>query len=489
MNWRQALRRTAPDGADVPFDQRVVVLALGALTVVAAALRLPFLGHQSLWFDEIFTRNILGEPSLSRVWNHVQATESTPPLYYVLAWLEGGRSAVAMRLIPALALIAAVPVSYLAFARMVGQRAALATAAIVAVTPELVEYSMDARAYGLLVLTGLLSVWGFTGVLEQTTPRRYLGWAAASIACVWTHYFGGFLVGGEVLVLLAVRPAARRSTLVWTVAVAACLVPLIPLVLHQNGDERAAFISGVPLTTRLTQTVRGLAMGANVPRTWLEAAGLTVAVAGLGVGVVLALRSGSRSRRLLALTAIAFGAPLAIAVLRIEDRFYDRNLVFVLPLVAALAAPALLRLRAVPLAAYLVLATLASVWVAGNWRYEQADWRDALARTQAIDPGAAVIVVPAESEPVVETYLRRAPASTAMLARGAWVVVAPYRGAHQRALGPAPVPSVIATGLPGFSARRSLIVDGFRLILLGVRGPSPIVPAKLPGTAAFAPAP
>lgn len=177
-----------------------------------------------------------------------------------------------------------------------------------------------------------------------------------------------------------------------------------------------------------------------------------------------------------------------IAVLGIEERFYDRNLVFVLPLVAALAAPALLRLRAVPLALYLALAVLASVWVAGNWRYEQADWRDALARTQAIDPGAAVIAVTPVSEPVAQTYLRRGSTATTFPARRAWVVVEPYRAAHQRALGPAPVPGVITAGLSGFTPQRSLIVDGFRLILMGARSPSPIVPAKLPGAAVFGPA-
>jgi hypothetical protein len=29
---------------------------VGAATIVAAVLRLPFLGHQSLWLDEVFTR-------------------------------------------------------------------------------------------------------------------------------------------------------------------------------------------------------------------------------------------------------------------------------------------------------------------------------------------------------------------------------------------------------------------------------------------------
>ena len=481
--------RVGPHDADGPVavDQRVVWLVLVSATVVAAALRLPFLGHQSLWFDEIYTRRIVGEPSLLGVWNRVQATESTPPLYYVLAWLLGGRSAVSMRLIPTCALILAVPVSYLAFRRFVGEWAALATAAIVAVSPELVEYSMDARAYGLLVLTGLLSVWGFSCVLERNSRSRYLAWATAATACVWTHYFGFFLVAAEVSVLLTIRSAARRATAGWSVLIAACLAPLLPLVLRQNGDERAAFISGLPLMNRLTQTVREFAMGANVPRTWLEAAGLAVASVALASGVVLAARSESRSRTLLALAGLAFVVPLAVAALGIEDRFYARNLVFVVPLVAALAAPALLRLRGVPLALYLALAALTSLWLATNWRYEQTDWRGALARTRAIDPTAGTIAVTQFGEPVAQTYLGRAPTTTSVLARRAWVVIEPYRATHHRALGPAPVPTAISTGLPGFRPLEELIVHGFRLILIGTGRPLPIVPDKLPGTAVFAP--
>src|SRR5437660_6853008 len=98
-----------PAAAEGQLEPRLVWLVLVLATVLGAALRVPFLGHQSLWLDEIFTRDILGASSLSGLWHHIQSTESTPPLYYLLAWLFGGRSAVAMRAIPALALIAAVP--------------------------------------------------------------------------------------------------------------------------------------------------------------------------------------------------------------------------------------------------------------------------------------------------------------------------------------------------------------------------------------------
>ena len=241
-----------PLAAESQLEPRTVWLLLAGATFLAAALRLPFLGHESLWLDEIYTREIVREASLAGVWNHLEATESTPPLFYVLEWLAHARGAVALRLVPALSLTAAVPVAYLAFRRLVGQRAALASAAIVAVNPMLVFYSTDARGYGLFVLSALLSVWAFSALLEGASRRRFGLWALASVACVWTHYFGVFVVAAEVVALLVARPRLRLATAGWTALLAVCLAPLIPLVASQSGDERAGFIAGIPLATRIS---------------------------------------------------------------------------------------------------------------------------------------------------------------------------------------------------------------------------------------------
>lgn|GEM_PF-1426376 len=474
-------RRGEPlsDPREAPLDPRVVWLALAVSTLAAAALRLSFLNHQSFWFDEIYTRNVIAARTLAGLWHNVKATESTPPLYYLIAWLCGGRSAAAMRAIPAVALTVAVPVSYLAFRRLAGQRAALATAAILAVSPILVSYATDARAYGLLVLTAVLSVWGFSAVLEHGSPRRLALWGLACIACVWTHYFGIFLVAGEALVLLALQPQSRRGALWCSALIAICIAPLLALALSQAGDERSAFIAGMPLSTRLEQTVRQFAMGPNVPRTWLEAAGLVLACAAVAVGSVVAVRGRRGSHVLLTLLAAAFLVPLMLGALSIEDRFYSRNVVAALPLVAALAAPALLRLRAVPLAGYVVLATLSSVWVATDWRYEQTDWRGALQRAAAIDRNAAVVAVTKYSGNVAGTYWGEPAAHHAVLIRDAWIVVEPLRPPGHRDLRPAGIPPTVAGALRGFSPTRLQTVHAFRLILVTSHRPRMIDPRRL----------
>jgi len=249
----------------------------------------------------------------------------------------------------------------------------------------------------------------------------------------------------------------------------------------QSGDERASFIEKSPLATRVSDAVRQFAMGPNVPRSWLEGAGLAIVCIAVAVATWWAVRSRDRPPTLLVLLVVVCGAPLLLAVVGITDRFYARNLIVAVPLVAALAAPALLRWRAAPLVVYLVVAVVASVWVATDWRYEQADWRNALARAEAVDPRAPVVAVTTLGVPVVQTYLSRPPVgANGLLARQAWLIVEPRRAAGHRALGPAPMPDI-----PGFVREQALEVQGFRLILERASRPTRVGPASSPSMTVF----
>jgi hypothetical protein len=259
--------------------------------------------------------------------------------------------------------------------------------------------------------------------------------------------------------------------------VAVLSAPLIPLGLSQNGG-RSAFIASISLPSRFTGSVREFAMGTNVPRTWLEAAGVVVWCVAVAAGSISALRAGNGRRVLLVLAVAAFVVPLLAAVVGFEDRFYARNVIETIPLAAALAASALVAVRGAPLVLYLILSIVTSVWVATDWRYEQTNWRDALHRVEAIAPAAPVVAVTPSSAPVVRTYLGRGPATTPIVADRAWVVVEPVRASGQRALGPARVPAI-----PGFTARRSSVLDGFRLVLVAAPAPVPLRPP--PGTTVF----
>src|SRR5437763_3297510 len=308
--------------------RRSVWAALALVTGAALALRLPYLGNQSLWYDETFTRTIAAAPSITRLWHEVKATEGTPPLYYLLTWgwgkLFGIHSDAALRATSGLAGAACAPAAFLALRRLAGGGAALAAAALAAASPMLVWYSLDARAYSLLVLLSLVSIWSTSLVLERPTARRFAGWMLAAASVVWTHYFGAFLVVAEVALLLWRLPEARGRTVVWSAAAGVVAAPLLPVLAAQT-DARTDFIGSLALGDRLEQAGRQLAMGPNVPRAWLEAIGLAAAVAGVAAGL-LAARRLPRLREPAVLAGIAIGVPLFLSITDIEDRLLGRNL-------------------------------------------------------------------------------------------------------------------------------------------------------------------
>lgn len=479
-------------------------------TVAAALLRLPFLDGSSLWFDETYTAAVVDAGGLGAVWDRIGATESTPPLFYVLTWawsrVVGDSGEATLRTVSALASVAAVPVTWLALRRLVGRTAALAAAALVAVSPVLVAFALDARSYALLVLCALLGVWAFTALLEQVTTRRLALWGLAAAATIWTHYYGGFLVLAEVVTLLWLRPRARRGVVVAAGAVLVALLPLVGMLREQTGDERAGFIAGTGLLERIEQVVREFSLGANVPRTGLEAAGIALFLGGCAVGLTVAGRAALRRApvgeealrdgpaALLALIAVGLAVPSLLAVAGLYDRLYMRNLLYALPLLAGLAALGMVRLRALPLAAYAALCVTAVLWVHSDWRYEQTNWRDALATVVArdaradADAGAPVIAATPLGQPVVTHYLRVAPATAPLTTRRAWLVVEPARGPGQRALQPVAPAEADALVAARFPVRRERRVDGFRVVELEAPQPVQLAPGEWPGATLFEPA-
>ena len=292
----------------------VTWLALAAITAVAVALRAAFVGGQSLGYEEVFTAHIAEASSLGALWHGVKATESTPPLYYVLTWLwvklAGSHGAVALRMTSLLAGSLSVPVSFLAMRRFVSTRLALVVAWLCAVSPVLVSYAIYARSYALLVLVCALSVWALGALLERPSWQRFTLWGLAAALCLWTHYFTAFLLAAEAAVLFVRLPRERRRLLLCLAGVAAASAPLWSVFLAQNdASERTAYIATESLSGRLEGVVRQFAMGTNVPSAWLEGAGIAVVAAAGLYALVSALRKGQQLQHF-ADTFVGVGNPV-----------------------------------------------------------------------------------------------------------------------------------------------------------------------------------
>jgi mannosyltransferase len=268
---------------------------LAALTLLAAALRLSTLDLQSLWYDEAYTPVHVLHPSLSATWTSYVHSENSPPLWYLLEWLLTralGTGAVALRLLSALAGIAAVPVAWAIGSELSGRRAAIAGAALVATSPLLVWYSQEARAYGLFVLTASLALLCFVRALREPTPRRVWLFALAAALALLTHYFAVFLlipmIAGVALRLLGEMDRGQWTQRVRKIdpkkiaALAPLLLPvlvgaaLIPLVVAQGGHG-TQWIGQWALASRLEA----------IPQYYLT--GYTGSALGHGVELLVAL--------------------------------------------------------------------------------------------------------------------------------------------------------------------------------------------------------
>ncbi len=465
---------------------------LAGVTVIGFALRAIFVGDQSLGYEEVFTASVVGHSSLAGVWRGVQATESTPPLYYLLTWLwvklSAGDGAVALRYTSLLAGTATVPVAFLAMRSFVGRGLALVVAWLCAISPVLVGYAIYARSYALLVLVATLSVWAVGALLAQPSWRRWALWALAATACLWTHYFAAFLVVGEVAVLFATLPGQRRRLLVCSAAVALVTAPLWPLFLSQSGSsDRTAYIAADPLAGRLEGIVRQFAMGTNVPTAWLEGAGILLVVGATLLALARTYRQQA-TRVLAALALIGAGLPILSALTGIDDHLLPRNLLGVWICLAPLAAYGLTRLRGLPLAAYSVICIATVLAVQSDWRYQGSpDWSGASARIRALAAGEPVAVLPGTELAVAARYLHRAPLGGPLRTTDLWAMVQPARGAGERALNPVPDPPLAQLWGPGLQPVGELDYRGFRLIHLHAAVPTTVAPVPSANGPASAP--
>src|SRR5215211_79257 len=191
---------------------QATLIALAALTGLAALLRFSTLDLQSYWFDESVTVSLV-RLDLGGMLARIPDSESTPPLYYLLAWPWSkafGSGEVGLRSLSALLGTATVPLAYAAARELCSRRVGLALAALAAVNPVLVWYSQEARAYALLVLLTTLSLWSFARLLRRPSAAVAAAWAAASGLALLTHYFAAFAVLPEA-VWLAVAASRRHA--------------------------------------------------------------------------------------------------------------------------------------------------------------------------------------------------------------------------------------------------------------------------------------
>ncbi|HET8566447.1 MAG TPA: glycosyltransferase family 39 protein [Solirubrobacterales bacterium] len=381
------------------------LLALSGLIVLGAALRFATIDLQSYRYDEAVTVGRVLHPSLLDTFWAVPRSESTPPLYYLIAWLWSrpfGTGEVWMRSLSALAGTASILVVYLgARALPLPRRAGLVAAAAVAVSPVLIWFSQDARAYSLVFLLTALSFLFFARARRSGSRRDLAWWAAFSALALATHYFAGFVVAAEAAVLL--WSPGRRAVAVSLLPILATGALLLPIALEQREHAHAGWIASQPQGLRLERAAAKLVGSDNGEEHGRRATdpvpfALPLVLALVSPALLLAL-GAPQERRAAGPAAlvggIALALPLLLALLG-SDYVDGRNLlpVFV-PLLILLGAGFGVRRAGrwgLGLAgAFCLCGLLFTLEIDRLPRLQREDLRNAAAAVGSLRPGTVVV--------------------------------------------------------------------------------------------------
>ena len=357
-------------------------LAVAALTILGAGLRFYGLGHQGFWFDEANTA-LLVRFSPGKMLGLIPQSESTPPLYYCVAWVWArvfGDTEAGLRSLSALAGVLVIPVAYLVADKLVSRRAGVIAAALTACNPLLIWYSQEARSYELLALLTGLSLLAFVHARAAPAPRVLVLWVLAAAAALATHYYAALAVVPQAVWLLAQHRHDRRVRVAVGI-VAVCGLALVPLAASQNGTGHDSWIASAPFGPRLRQIIPQFLIGTNAPdRRLVKYLAYLLAIASIGL---LAFRARPAQRRgpLVAggLALSGFVLSLLLVAVGFDDLITRNILALWLPAAVLIAGGLALpraRVAGVVIAAGLcAIGVFATVGIAADRSLQRPDWR------------------------------------------------------------------------------------------------------------------
>jgi len=336
---------------------------------------------------------------------HVSRTESTPPGWYLLAWLgrEAGISVDGLRFLSVVLAAATAGLTVVYARRFLPLWLAGLAGMLTALAWQIADHGSELRTYALLAFLTVVFALLLEHATERPTPDRLVALAAGAAAGAFTHYFFVLAAGAALLWLLLeqdLRPVALRVGAATVVGTATLLVWL-PGLSDQVSAERFGWIDAfdplklayLPSALFWDPGTMYAELGSD-PGTW-EAIGRLVILALVlaGCAVLARLDRSARLCALLVLVPVVVSGIAWLAGLRIIT---GRNLIGVTPFAAAALAAVLLplprRAAVAGAAAGLALAVFAYVQSPVDERVPFDDVADALVAT-GWQPGDPILVL------------------------------------------------------------------------------------------------
>ena len=225
---------------------------MGVLMFVAAFLTTHAIGSRSLWLDEGLSARIAQfGPADAVSSTYSLPTPGAIALYYILLhfWSFVSSDETWLRLLSAACVVATVPLVYLLGKRLVGRVAGVTAATVFALSPFVVQYSQQARPYGLLLLLSTALTLIFYSAMKGGGLRTWLLYAVVAAAAMYVHTTVAYLIAAHGAVAGVDMILFRRHSVATITSRLAAAAIIVVASYPLTGQFSAEGLAGVPLPT------------------------------------------------------------------------------------------------------------------------------------------------------------------------------------------------------------------------------------------------
>ena len=357
-------------------------IRIAVIVLIAALLRVIFLGARSFWADEIVSVKLASD-NWGGFWFWLSSREANMALYYLLlrAWVKLGDGEAWVRLLSAVAGIVSVPLLYALARRLHSERIAWVAALLAATSACLVEFSQEARSYSLVILLCVLSYYFFVRMIQEDSRWTVAAYILVSIAALYTHFFAGLVICSQAASVLWLPPKAvrwGRLIAAWA-AIALGAIP-ISFYIFKKDVGQLYWVQPTTLSEvyKLTIFFAGGSKAVAAVLSVLSLVAIVAAVAANSGG--LRKRSGASWRFMVILLWAAVPIAITVLISLIKPIFVHRYLLVALPGYLMLVALGLVQLqkRAALAGALALFIGLSGVSIAQGYFRPVEDWRGAV---------------------------------------------------------------------------------------------------------------
>jgi hypothetical protein len=226
-------------------------IALGLVTGAIFRL-LQYLGNRSLWLDEALLAPWILDASLGDI---VDPSRISPVAFGFMGAIKAltlllGESELVLRLVPLVAGLAALLVFHRAAARLLSPTGATVAVGLFALSPFLIYYASELKAYSVDVATTALFLAVAAGMM--TSPVAIKGavlWGATAVLAVSVSVTAALVIAGTGAAVMVVRSRAGdiwSVMLVATASLPSAVLVLLPYLRRRGLDQGAEAAAGEP---------------------------------------------------------------------------------------------------------------------------------------------------------------------------------------------------------------------------------------------------